>query len=60
MDVEHDAEGDGQGRSEAGLEGSGRGAMDALKAELYPNGWTIQSLGTHLSAHAEDVKDPDA
>ena len=42
------------------VEGSGRGAMDALKAELYPNGWTIQSLGTHLNAHAEEVKDTNA
>lgn len=42
------------------VEGSGRGTMDALKAELYPNGWTIQSLGTHLSAHAEDMKDTNA
>ncbi|MBF4585679.1 oxygenase MpaB family protein [Curtobacterium sp. VKM Ac-2887] len=30
---------------------------DALKKALYPNGWSIQTLGTHLRAHAHDTKD---
>lgn len=27
------------------------GAADRIKQEIYPNGWTIQELGTHLPAH---------
>lgn len=30
---------------------------DALKKKLYPTGWSIQSLGTHLGAHAADLKE---
>jgi hypothetical protein len=30
---------------------------DALKKELYPNGWSIQALGTHLTAHTSETKE---
>ena len=37
-----------------------RGVMDALKKQAYPNGWTIQTLGTHLGAHGAHTKEPKA
>lgn len=34
--------------------------LDDLRDKLYPNGWSIQTLGTHLNAHKNDAHTHDA
>ena len=38
---------------------SGPSTADRIKKQVYPNGWSVQTLGTHLQAQAFDEKEPN-